>query len=219
MASRCCGLSVFGFAAYAIWRLSEAAFGTAAEGNKTVPRLQALVRGVVYAALAVSTVSFIAGTSKQGQSQQQATLTARAMKHEYGRWLVGVIGLIVVVIGLGMIVESVRKKFKIQLRMEQLSGRTRSFVVRLSMIGTVARVHRIRHRGRPGGAGSGHLQRGQVDGLGRRAADAGRPPVRAVAARGTCSRAHRLRTRTPATRALYACRCGALSCRGTMLAT
>lgn len=128
-----------GFAAYAIWRLSEAAFGTAAEGMKTGPRVQSLVRGIIYAAFAVTTFTFIAGRSKQGQAQQQATLTARVMSHASGRWLIGLIGLIVVAVGVGMIIEGVRGKFQKQLRMQELTGRTRTLVVRLGMIGTTAR--------------------------------------------------------------------------------
>jgi hypothetical protein len=128
-----------GFAAYAIWRLSEAVFGTAADGTKSGPRVQSLVRGIIYAALAVTTFGFIAGRSSQGQAQQQVTLTARVMKHAYGRWLIGLIGLIVVAVGVGMIVEGVRKKFQKQLRMQDLRGSTRTLVVRLGMIGTAAR--------------------------------------------------------------------------------
>jgi hypothetical protein len=128
-----------GFAAYALWRLSEAAFGTAAEGAKRGPRVQSLVRGIVYAAFAVTTFGFIAGRSQQGQAQQQASWTARVMKHAYGRWLVGLIGLIVVAVGVGMIIEGVRKKFEKQLRMNELSGSTRTVVVRLGMFGTIAR--------------------------------------------------------------------------------
>lgn len=129
----------FGFAAYALWRLSEAAVGTAAEGDETGPRLQSLVRGIIYAALSVTTFSFIAGTSKQSQSQQQATVTAQLMKHDFGRWLVGLIGLLVVIVGLSMIVEGVRKKFEKQLRMSELSGRTRAVVIWLGVVGTTAR--------------------------------------------------------------------------------
>lgn len=129
----------FGFAAYALWRLSEAAFGTAAEGRKAGPRAQSLVRGVVYAFFAVTTFSFIAGTSSQSQSQQQVGETAKLMKHDYGRWLVGIAGVIVVVVGLGMVIEGLRKKFEKQLRMNQLHGATRTVVVRLGMIGTTAR--------------------------------------------------------------------------------
>lgn len=129
----------FGFASYALWRLSEAAFGTAAEGSKVGPRVQSLIRGVVYAALSVSTFSFIAGTSQQGQAQQQATLTARVMRHSYGRWLVGVAGLVVVAVGAAMIVEGVRRKFEKDLHMNDLHGATGTVVIRLGMIGTIAR--------------------------------------------------------------------------------
>ena len=129
----------FGFAAYAVWRLSEAAFGTAAEGRKAGPRVQSLVRGIVYATFTVTTFSFIAGTSKQTQSAQQETITAKFMKHDYGRWLVGLVGAIVVVIGLGMVIEGLRRKFEKQLRMNELRGATRTIVVRLGMVGTTAR--------------------------------------------------------------------------------
>lgn len=132
-------LLAIGFAAYAIWRLSEAVFGTAAEGNETGPRVQSGIRGVIYAALCVSTFAFIAGSSQKGQSQQQASTTAKIMKHDLGRWLVGLVGVIVVVVGVAMIVEGVKKKFLKQLRTEEMSPTQRTVVTRLGMVGTIAR--------------------------------------------------------------------------------
>ena len=128
-----------GFAAYALWRLSEAAFGTAAEGRETGPRLQSAFRGIAYVALAVSTFTFIAGTSRRGQAQQQATLTARVMRHSFGQWLVGLAGLVVIGVGVAMVVQGVTRKFEKELRMDDLHGRTRAVVVRLGMVGTIAR--------------------------------------------------------------------------------
>ncbi|HEX2904549.1 MAG TPA: DUF1206 domain-containing protein [Jatrophihabitans sp.] len=128
-----------GFAGYALWRLSETAFGTAAEGRKTGPRLQSLVRGVVYASFAVTTFSFIAGSSHQTQAGQQVTVTARVMKHTAGRWLVGLVGVIVCIVGIALVIEGVRAKFEKELKIGDLSGRTRTVVVRLGMVGTVAR--------------------------------------------------------------------------------
>jgi hypothetical protein len=128
-----------GFAAYAIWRVSEARFGTATDGEKLGPRLVSLVRGVIYAGFCVATVSFIAGTSKQGQSQQQTTATARVMSHTGGRWLVAVIGVVVVVVGLGMVLQGITRKFEKNLRLAELSRTTRTIVVRLGVIGTIAR--------------------------------------------------------------------------------
>jgi hypothetical protein len=128
-----------GLAAYALWRFSEAAFGVAGEGRKPGPRLQSLARGIIYAGLAVSTFAFLAGTSNQGQAQQQATLTARLMRHTYGRWLVGAAGLVVIIVGLAMIRDGLRRKFKDQLQMSEMTGRTRTTVIVLGTIGTPAR--------------------------------------------------------------------------------
>ncbi len=128
-----------GFAAYAVWRESEAAFGVAGQEGKIGPRLQCLFRAIVYAALSVTTFAFIIGRSRKGQDQQQSTATATLMHHAYGRWLVGLAGLVVVVVGLGMIVEGFTKKFTKELRMNELHGTTRTFVVGLGVVGTVAR--------------------------------------------------------------------------------
>jgi hypothetical protein len=98
-----------GFATYTLWRLSQAAFGTAADGNKTGPRIQSLVRGLIYAGLCASTVSFIAGRSRQGQAQQQQTATAKLMRHTTGRVLVALVGIVVVAVGVGMNAEGARK--------------------------------------------------------------------------------------------------------------
>jgi hypothetical protein len=128
-----------GLAAYAIWRLSQAAFGTATDGSKAGPRLQSLVRGLVYAGFAVMTFSFIAGTSSSGQRQQQVALTARLMRHNFGRWVVGIAGLVVVLVGVAMVIEGLTKKFEKQLQMGELTGTARPIVLRLGLVGTVTR--------------------------------------------------------------------------------
>lgn len=132
-------LLAVGFAAYAIWRLAEAAYGTAAEGRKTSARLESLGSGIIYGALCVSTFGFIGGRGKSGQAQQQASLTARIMHHSGGRWLVGIVGLVVAVIGLVMVVQGARKSFEKRLRMDRMHGATRTFIVRAGVIGTIAR--------------------------------------------------------------------------------
>jgi hypothetical protein len=132
-------IMALGFAAYAIWRVCEAVFGTATDGSKAGPRLVSLARGIVYAGFCIGTVEFIVGRSKQGQSQQQATLTARAMSHPFGRWLVAAVGVIVVVVGITMVVQGATRKFEKDLRMHELHGAVRTIVVRLGVVGTIAR--------------------------------------------------------------------------------
>jgi uncharacterized integral membrane protein len=127
-----------GFACYALWRLSEAAFGVTVDGNGAGPRLKSLGRAVVYASFAFLTFEVISGT-QGSQTGQQQDLTAKAMQHAGGRWLVGIVGLIVVIIGLVLVSQGIRSTFMKYLQTSQMSPRTRRIVRRLGQVGTVAR--------------------------------------------------------------------------------
>ena len=131
-------LLAIGFAAYALWRLSEAAFGVVGEGNGAGPRLKSLGRAVVYAFFAVLTFKVISGTA-HNQERQQQDLTAKAMQHTGGQWLVGIVGLVVVIIGLVLVVQGFRRTFMKLLQTNRMSPRTRKIVEWLGVIGTVAR--------------------------------------------------------------------------------
>src|SRR5580704_14935031 len=84
-----------GFAAYALWRLSEAAFGVTGEPPGAGPRLKSLARAVIYAGLSYLTFTVSSGTARS-QSGRQQDMTASAMQHTGGRVLVGVVGLAIV---------------------------------------------------------------------------------------------------------------------------
>jgi hypothetical protein len=73
------------------------------------------------------------------QSGQQQDITAKVMQHSGGRWLVGIVGLIVVIVGLVLTADGIRRKFMRYLRTSQMSSRTRRIVSLLGAIGTVAR--------------------------------------------------------------------------------
>ena len=127
-----------GFVGYALWRLSEAAFGVTGEGNRAGPRLKSLVRAIVYAFLASLTFKVIAG-SAGNQTHKQQDITASVMHHTGGQWLVGLAGLVIVIAGIVMVGEGIRRKFVKYLRTGEMSPRTRQVVVRLGQIGTTAR--------------------------------------------------------------------------------
>ena len=68
-----------GFAGYALWRLSEAAFGVTGERPGAGPRLKSLARAVIYAGLSYLTFTVIAGTDRsQSRRQQDITATRHA---------------------------------------------------------------------------------------------------------------------------------------------
>jgi hypothetical protein len=127
-----------GFAAYALWRLSEAAFGVTGDPPGAGPRLKSLGRAVIYAGFAYLTFDVISGT-RHSQSRQQEDMTATAMRHAEGRWLVGIVGLAIVIAGLVLVIEGARRKFMKYLRTWQMSHRTRRVTEVLGMIGTIAR--------------------------------------------------------------------------------
>jgi Domain of Unknown Function (DUF1206) len=127
-----------GFAAYALWRLSEAAFGVTGDQPGAGPRLKSLARAVIYAGFSYLTFTVISGTDRS-QSRQQQDITATVMQHPAGRVLVGVAGLIVVGCGAVLVAEGVRRKFLKYLQTGQMSPRTRRVVEVLGVIGTIAR--------------------------------------------------------------------------------
>ena len=127
-----------GFAGYALWRLSEAAFGVTGDRPGAGPRLKSLARAVIYAALSYLTFTVISGTDRS-QSARQQDLTASAMHHLAGRVLVGVVGLAIVVCAITLVVEGARKKFMEYLLTAQMSARVRRVVKLLGTTGTIAR--------------------------------------------------------------------------------
>jgi hypothetical protein len=73
------------------------------------------------------------------QARQQQDVTAKVMQHPGGRWLIGIVGLIIVLIGLVLISEGIRRKFMKYLLTSQMSPATHHAVTWLGVIGTVAR--------------------------------------------------------------------------------
>ena len=127
-----------GFAAYALWRLSEAAFGVTGERPGAGPRLKSLGRAIVYAGLSYLTFTVIAGKA-HSQSGRQQDITATAMQHPTGRVLVGVVGAVIVICGIILVFEGARKKFMKYLQTARMSARVRRVVKWLGTIGTIAR--------------------------------------------------------------------------------
>src|SRR5260370_704467 len=91
-----------------------------------------------YAGLAYLTCEVISG-AHGSLSRQQQDITAKVMQHPGGPWLIGVVGLIIVIIGLMLAGEGLRRTFMKYLRTSQMSPGTRRIVRRLGVIGTVAR--------------------------------------------------------------------------------
>ncbi|MFH9818613.1 DUF1206 domain-containing protein [Streptomyces sp. NPDC017230] len=119
-----------GLVGMALWRLSEALFGATGKDRHTAKkRLPAAARAVFYAFVAYSVLAFAAGTGSSGSSDQQSRdVTARVMEMPAGRWLVGVAGVVIVVAGVVIGVQALRRSYHKKLKLGALSPRARRLV-------------------------------------------------------------------------------------------
>lgn len=124
-----------GFAAYALWRLSEAAFGVEGEPGAG-PRVKSLARGIAYGVLAFGAISLLSG-ARATQSGQQAHLAGTVMQQTGGRWLVAVVGLVVAGVGVMMMYEGWSSAF--MRYFGYLPQPRRTVIVWMGRVGTVAR--------------------------------------------------------------------------------
>jgi hypothetical protein len=134
---------VVGFLGLALWRLSEAAFGASGPGgHEAGERLKSLARAVMYGAFFVTTLQLVLGSSSSATSDsnsQSKTLTARVMDHTGGRWLVGLAGVVVVVIGLMLAKEAWKKEFLQRMSFAGTPAGVRTAVEKLGLVGGIAR--------------------------------------------------------------------------------
>ena len=120
-----------GLAGMAVWRLSEVLFGSVgADGRKASKRLLALARCVFYAFVAYSVLSFAAGNGGGGGSsdKQSRDVTARALGMPGGQWIVGAAGAGIVVAGMWIGVQALRRAYHKKLKLGELSPRARRLV-------------------------------------------------------------------------------------------
>lgn len=129
-----------GLGGYAVWRLFRAALGHGPEASdETIDRLGGLGSGLVYAGLCVATVKTLMGSTKEGASSRPGETTAGVFDWPAGRWLVGIAGLVGLGVGVYQLAKGLRQKFCEELKTEQMSPSTRTWITRIGTVGHVAR--------------------------------------------------------------------------------
>jgi type IV secretory pathway VirB2 component (pilin) len=117
---------VVGFFGMALWRLSEAAFGTRVDGRKTSARLTSLAKAVLYVVLGYGVLKYALGLgAPQASNSQSVDLTATLMRHPGGQAAVVVIGLVLIGAGLYLGYESWKMTFLKELELGRTRARTR----------------------------------------------------------------------------------------------
>lgn len=130
--------AVVAFVLMALWRLAEAAFGSANKPDKNSKegeafrRVKAAGTAVIYAGLALTAFSFANGAGKSNSGQNKGT-TAKLMESTGGKALLIVAALVVLGVGAYYVYKGVTKKF-----LEDLDTNSR-LAKRLGTVGYIAK--------------------------------------------------------------------------------
>lgn len=130
-----------GLGGYAIWRLFRAALGHGPEdSDSTLDRLGGLGSGIVYGVLCIAAIRVLTGSSAAGPSSKPDQTTAGVFDWPAGRLLVGVAGLVMLGVAAYQLGKGVRQKFLDEIKTEQMSAATRTWITWIGTIGHVARA-------------------------------------------------------------------------------
>jgi type IV secretory pathway VirB2 component (pilin) len=95
------------------------------------------------ALLVLPTYAAIAGGRKQAhngaQSEQTHEYVTKILSMNWGRWLVGIIGVLVIAVGLYQIYEGIRLHFDSHIQPRSMSSQKAGWIKRAGQFGTVAR--------------------------------------------------------------------------------
>jgi hypothetical protein len=131
---------IAGLIAMALWQLLVAATGYSAQQGRegTGDRVVSAARVLVYTALAWTAIKIAAGANASS-SQQQQKATGGILANGFGRFVVGVAGIVVLCVGIGMIAYGVRRSFKKRLMLAQMTAKSRKAAIALGVIGYVGK--------------------------------------------------------------------------------
>ena len=133
-------IAVIGMIALALWQAFQAAIGESGPQDKAAvaERLVSGVRAIIYLSFAWTAIKVLQGSNAStGDSQEKGA--AGLMGNTGGRWLVGLIGLVVIGVGIGLVVYGLTKKFEKHLNTQQMNATVRKTTRRLGVAGYSAK--------------------------------------------------------------------------------
>jgi Domain of Unknown Function (DUF1206) len=131
---------VVGMVALALWQAFEAAIGESGPQDRqaVAERVVSGARAIIYLGLAWTGVKVVRGANASLGDNQQRNASS-LMDSTGGRWLVGLIGLVVVGVGVGLLVYGVKKAFEKHLNTQQMAPTVRKTTRRLGVAGYAAK--------------------------------------------------------------------------------
>jgi Domain of Unknown Function (DUF1206) len=136
-------LMAIGLGGYALWRLAQVVFGTTPEAGRhsTLDRVGALGSAVAYATFCFVAVSIlVAPESTSGNDQKPRDVTADALSWPAGRWLVGAVGVLFLIVAGYQLYMGVSRKFLEDSKVGQMDRPVQRGFTVLGVVGLCARA-------------------------------------------------------------------------------
>jgi Domain of Unknown Function (DUF1206) len=139
------GALAAGLAGYALWRYVQAVLGRTLEtGEKegVLKRIGVAARGTLYAWLALLCVDLVidAQQATGGGGKEEDEATAKILDLPLGRWLVAAVGLFILGASAFNLFRGFSRKFRNELKEEQMGSEERRWYSALGVVGHVARA-------------------------------------------------------------------------------
>lgn len=130
-----------GLAAYAVWRLLQAAIDLDRKGGwkGIAKRIGYAFSGAVYATLAWTAVELARGHHAGDHSEEKKSLVARVLSKPYGDVLIVLIGIGIGVYGAVQLWKAITASFEKHLALGRMTWRQRAVALWVGRIGTAAR--------------------------------------------------------------------------------
>jgi hypothetical protein len=129
-----------GMLLYAAWRLVAAFMPGDDDAMSWVKRIGYVVSAVIYATFAITAISLARSSTASADGNSKVTsLTQRVMEHNAGRWLIGVIGAIVIGVGLYRLGKGFKQDVNDELDLGGMSPTRVRWTERLGAAGEIGR--------------------------------------------------------------------------------
>lgn len=133
-------LTGIGLFAYLVWSFIQAIADADNDGSDAkglIKRIGYSISGLAHGALGFTAFQLAFGSGGGGAGNAQS-MTAWLMQQPFGRWLVAIVGVVLVGNGIGTIIVGAKKKFKRKLTLSRMKATEKTWAVRAGVFGLIA---------------------------------------------------------------------------------
>lgn len=135
-------LLALGLFGYAVWRVVQGLLDAENKGREPkglAVRAGQVISGLIYGGLALAAVRIASGSGGGGAGSGTQAWTAELMTKPFGRWLVAIAGICVIVSGLAQLRRGWTEKFRRNLKEQEMNESERRLAINAGKAGLIAR--------------------------------------------------------------------------------